>query len=526
MDEFSQTPANAPIPELDDAGLHSLARPGSILERTARGAGWVIGWRMVTRGLGMLSTLVLVRLLTPADFGIVALVMTIAQGLDQISAIGVEQAIIRADKPSRRLYDTGFTINVIRGLMMASLLAIIAVPVAHFFGDHRLVKIIYVAAFGSAIGAFENIGIVDFRRFIAFDKEFQLNVFPRVASIIVAIVLAATLHSYWALIGAILTSQALTIGLGYWLHPFRPRFCLVEWREISGYSFWSWLISVLGVLRSSSDNLIIGHFFGPAKVGIYGVGGEIAALPSTELVAPLCRAAFGGFAVARRQGDNGAETFLRLLGLMAVLTVPMGLGLSLVADPVIRLAFGAAWLGAAPLVHLLGVAGILTIFGSVSATLFAANAWLKTMMLVNISIAALRVTLLIVLVPRFGIMGAAMAAAITDIGDQLIYLTMTLRKLDIAFSTVISRVIRTLLAAAAMAFVLVVLGLGWHDLPGKPLALGEQLAEAIVLGASVYIAVLIGLWVAVGRPEGVETDAFAFLLRISKRGHTQARQTQ
>ena len=196
--------------------------------------------------------------------------------------------------------------------------------------------------------------------------------------------------------------------MGYFLHPFRPRFCLTEWHEISGYSFWSWLISVIGVLRSSSDNLIIGHIFGPAQVGIYSVGAEIAALPSSELVAPLCRAAFGGFAVARREGDNGAETFLNLLGLMALLTVPIGCGLSLVAELIVRLAFGPKWLGAVPLVQMLSVAGIFTLFGSVSATLFAANAWLKTMMRVNIAIAALRVTFLVILVPRMGIIGAAM----------------------------------------------------------------------------------------------------------------------
>ena len=102
--------------DFEDAGLHSLARSGTILERTVRGAGWVIGWRMVTRGLGLVSTLILVRLLAPADFGAVALVMTIAQGLDQISSVGVEQAIIRADRPTRKLYDTAFTINVMRGL--------------------------------------------------------------------------------------------------------------------------------------------------------------------------------------------------------------------------------------------------------------------------------------------------------------------------------------------------------------------------------------------------------------------------
>ncbi len=483
-----------------------------------RGAGWVIGWRMVTRCLGMVSTVILVRLLTPADFGAVALVMTIAQGLDQISSVGVEQAIIRADKPTRKLYDTAFTINVMRGLVMAGLLVAGAIPIAHFFGEPRLAKLVYVAALGSAVGAFENIGIVDFRRFIAFDKEFKLNVVPRLVSVIVAIVLGIVLRDYWALIGAILTSQVLTIAMGYFLHPFRPRFCLTEWHEIAGYSFWTWLISVIGVLRASSDNLVIGYLSGAAQVGIYGVGAEIAAIPSTELIAPLCRAAFGGFAVARREGDNGAETFLNLLGLMALLTVPVGCGLSLVADLIVRLAFGAKWMGAVPLVQMLGIAGMLTLFGSVSATLFAANAWLKTMMRVNIVIAVVRVTLLVILVPRMGIIGAACAVAITDIADQSIYLTLTLRKLQVALGAIMRRVVRTLFAAATMVCVVFASGLGRGQLPASQAALGVRLGETVLLGAVVYITVLLATWFISGRPEGAEWDVIRLLRQISKYG--------
>lgn len=515
-------PENRP-PGSDDAGLASLAGSGSILERTARGAGWVIGWRMTTRLLGIISTLILVRLLTPADFGVVALAMSLAQGLDQLSAVGIEDAIIRADRPDRALYDTGFTINVIRGVITAGLLAACAVPIARFFKDPQLVAIMIAVAIGSAVSAFENIGIVDFRRYIAFDKEFILKVLPRIISIFVGISLAFIWHSYWALIAAILTAQFLTIGLGYWMHPFRPRFTLVAWRQLAGYSSWTWAINIIGRIRSSSDNLVIGRFFGPALVGIYGVGAEVAGLPNTELVSPLCRAAFSGFAEARQSGDDGADTFLRLLGLMALLTVPAGLGLSLVAYPVIRLGFGSAWLGAVPLIQVLGVAGILTIFGSVSSTLFYANAWLKAMTIMNIATTICRVLLLIILVPRFGLMGAAIAVAITDIADQLLYLFMTLRKLRIGFRRIFTMVIRTLIAACAMAVILRLLNLGWTDMPGSAQQIGLRLAETVLLGGLVYVTVLTALWVMAGKPIGAETDALKFIKRMTQWSAPHAR---
>jgi O-antigen/teichoic acid export membrane protein len=202
---------------------------------------------------------------------------------------------------------------------------------------------------------------------------------------------------------------------------------------------------------------------------------------------------------------------------MAVLTVPVGCGLSLVAAPVVRLAFGTQWLAAVPLVQLLGVAGILTLFGSVSATLFAANAWLRTMMHVNIVIAALRVAFLVIFVPRMGVLGAGLAVAITDIADQLIYLTITVRKLEIPVGAIVGRVARTLFASAAMAFVVILSGLGRGGWPTSTGALSVRLAEIVLLGASVYVVVLLATWVSFGRPEGAESEVIRLSGRVFRR---------
>src|ERR1700754_25900 len=93
---------------------------GTLLEKTAGGAGWTIGWRAATRALGFLSTLVLARLLVPADFGLVALAMSVARAIDIVADLGVQDALIRITAPTRRTYDTAFTINVIRGFITAT----------------------------------------------------------------------------------------------------------------------------------------------------------------------------------------------------------------------------------------------------------------------------------------------------------------------------------------------------------------------------------------------------------------------
>jgi O-antigen/teichoic acid export membrane protein len=90
-----------------------------ILVNTTRGAGWAFGWRLLTRALGLVNTLVLARLLVPGDFGLVAIATGFSQGILALSQVGMEDALIRHPKPTRELYDTAFTINLLRGLATA-----------------------------------------------------------------------------------------------------------------------------------------------------------------------------------------------------------------------------------------------------------------------------------------------------------------------------------------------------------------------------------------------------------------------
>ncbi len=499
----------------EDAGLASLARPGSILQRTAHGAAWVIGWRVATRLLGVLNTLVLVRLLAPTDFGLVALGYGFVGGLDALCTVGVEEAIIRDDRPDRELYDTGFTINLLRSLGMGAVLAATSATIASLLGDRRLEAIVVVFAAMITLTGLTNIGVIDFRRYIAFDKEFFLQIVPRVLSIVVAIAAAMIWRSYWALVAGIVSASVSGVVFSYWMHPYRPRLTLCAWRRLAGFSLWVWMLGVIRTLRTQAPNLIVGRLIGPASVGILTVGNEVASLPITELVAPLSRASFSGFAAGRQSDADRAEDFLRILGAMALFTLPAGIGISLVAYPVIKLAFGPDWLQAVPLVEVLGVAGTMTLFGSVSATLFTAHAWMRPMAKISGATTIACVLLLAALVPYFGVLGAAFAIAITDAFNQAIYLVATLHRLGLRLSALFSRVWRSLLASTAMVLALVRLGLGWTVLPGNQLALASHLFWAVVLGAGVYFAFLLGAWMAAGRPSGAEADVLALATHLA-----------
>ena len=493
------------------------ASPGSLLLKTAHGTGWIVGWRMATRILGVISTLTLVRLLVPTDFGLVALGTSFAQSIETFSVLGVEDAVVREKNPTRDVYDTGFTVNALRSVATALVIAALAVPAGRFFAEPRVVNILAALAVATLLDGFANIGIVDFRREFAFSKEFQLFILPRVIGILLALATAFAWHTYWALVVGILAGRILRVIFSYQMHPYRPRFTVRAWRRLIGYSTWTWAINVVGLVRDRCDTMLIGRMLDPTRLGIYSVGAEVAALPTTELVEPLCRAAFSGFAAARNANLTPGDTYLRIVGTMALLTLPAAVGISLIADPLVKLAFGALWADAAPLVQVLALAAMSTLFGLISATLFSTHALLREIFAITVSMLIVRAGLLIFLIARLGLYGAAIATALAISIQQGVYVVLTLRYFALRAADLLRYTWRSLLATAVMAAVLLRTGYGWQTVEGGAGVLALHLSVAIGLGALVYAVVLLAAWFAAGRPEGAETDFLALAGRVGGR---------
>ena len=477
----------------------------SLLTRTARGAGWVMAWRLGMRVLGLASTLVLVRLLAPADFGLIALASGFMQSVDGLMSLGTEEAVIRTRAPNRGIYDTAFTLTAFRGLFVSLLVAATAYPAARFFGDARLGPVLLVIALLPLLDGASNIGAVDFRRDMTFHKEFALMVLPKLGGILVAILAAVLLRSYVAMLCGMLVNRSLRMAMTYVMHPFRPRFSLTAWRALVGYSVWTWLLSLAVLVRDRSDSLFLGRMTGTATLGFYNVGAEIAALPMTELIEPLGRASFSGFAAARHEGGEVGEIFLRLIGFSALLALPVGVGLSAVAAPLTRLALGPGWEQAVPVLQVLAVAGTMLVFGHLSQHLLSAHALLGRLVGITLVGAALRVGFLLVLIPGFGATGAAMAVAIAIGVEQGLMVATALRRFGIGVRGLVAQVWRPALATGVMAVVLWGFGLGW--------APGDRLAVSVVVGAGVFVLALLGAWLLAGRPAGAEADLLGLVGR-------------
>jgi O-antigen/teichoic acid export membrane protein len=220
-----------------------------------------------------------------------------------------------------------------------------------------------------------------------------------------------------------------------------------------------------------------------------------------------------GFAATLRGGGNAAlaDAWLRVMALMAVLTLPAGTGASLVAGPLVALAFGPAWMEAVPVIITLGLACTVTLFGNVSAALLHARTALRTILGITVGAALLRITLLLLLTPWLGLPGAGLAIGLAVVLEHLALVTAVLRLLNVPARRLLACIHRPALATAVMALLLWVLGLGWAAPPADAAAALRILLTAIPLGMASFALTLWLLWRAAGSPAGAEADLLGVL---------------
>jgi len=478
--------------------------PDNLERKVAIGIAWMTTSRAAVRVLGFISTVILARLLVPADFGLIAMAMAVAAGLELLTLFGFDAALVQRKEISRDHYDSAWSLNLLLGLGLAIALVAVAVPVAAFYREPRLETIMYILGAKYIIDNTTNPGVVDFRRNINFRPEFAMQVGPKLAGVLATIPLAFWLRDYRALLAGMLMTSAATFILSYVMHPHRPRWCLAEARVLYRFSRWLLLNNFVGFLRNRSADLIIGRALGPASLGIFSIAYEVSNLPSSEMVAPINRVLFPGYVQMVDDLDRLRNAFRATLGLIALIILPASIGLGAIADPLVRVMLGDKWLEAIPIMSLLAFAGAGTVLQTNTGSLHNALGQPRMILLTHVIQVALLLPMLLVSTLKLGLEGAAWAllAHTLVLGLPTTY-WIVFRTTPVRIGDVFEASWRPVVACAVMYGVLRGFLAAVGPLPGFTQSFGALLA-ACALGFVIYAATVLALWLLVGRPQGAE----------------------
>jgi O-antigen/teichoic acid export membrane protein len=469
----------------------------------ARGAAWMVLSRLVDRSVGIVSTLLLARLLVPADFGLVAMALSVIAIIELATAFSFEIALIQKDDPQRAHYDTAWTLNILIALGGACLTAALAHPTATFYGEPRLPPVMYCIAAGWLIAGFENIGTVNFRRSMDFWSEFRLMAAKRIITFTVTIGAAILFRSYWALVVGTVAGRIVGVVLSYAMQPYRPRFALVHARELFSFSGWLLVNNMAGVVLGRLPHFVVGRVFGAQTLGAYTIGSEIAQLAHTELVAPINRAMFPGYARLVNDLDNFRRVCTDATGAILLVVLPASFGIAIFAEPIVRVLLGVQWRDAAPVIQVLAFAGAVSAVTSNNVAAYLALGRPQLTTLILIARLVLFVTM-IALLPLAGrpIM-VAWAELVAALASLLVSLPILCRALRLRARDYFASAWRPLLASVATAATVhTLLRIG-----GPDLALADAAAELLLglpCAAVLYLGALWLLWRVAGSPPSIE----------------------
>lgn len=471
-----------------------------------KGSLWMVATRWVMRGIGLAGTIVLARLLVPEDFGLVAMAMLVVGLLDILTSFGVDLALIRNVDAQRRHFDTAWTIQVVQGAMVAVALVVAAPFAAGYYGEPRIVPVMQILALGVAAQGFNNIGVVAFRRDLNFSREFWFSVIRRLISFVVTVALALLWRNYWALVAGVIAGQALGVFLSYAMHPYRPRFSLEAIGEVWSFSQWMLVVNIGDYLYNKVDEFIVAGVAGSKYLGVYSMASDISNMPTTELVFPISRALFPGYAKLAAEPRRFVYAYLNVLSFVALFASGVGIGIALVAHDLTVVVLGPKWLDAVPIIQWLALFGIIrAVYGQVGSVLTALGRVRSLAMLMWLQ--------LIFLIPGAtwagvagGIAGVAMAKVLVALLFALLLFYSLTRVMPISAMEIADCLWRPALAGLAM--VLAVNGLADPE-AGAALSLARDVA----VGAVTYSFVILLLWRLAGRPRGGEQ----FVLEVAGR---------
>ncbi len=478
--------------------------------KMARGALWMILFKWVERGLGLVSTLILVRLLSPTDFGVVSMAMSFILMAELLSAFSFDVALIQNQSATPAHFNSAWTGNVALGGSITLLMIALAYPISRFYQQPQVFPVICALSLGPFFAGLENIGVVAFRKDLDFRKEFAFQVSRKVLAFCVTIPLAFGLRSYWALVAGTLTAKLGGTLVSYWAHQFRPRLSLRELPTLLRFSRWLMLHNFVNFLKERSTDFIIGRLQGAAALGIYNVNYEFSSIPSNELGMPINRAMLPGF--AKMAGDTVGirRAFSNATGMIAMLAIPAGLGIFAVAPFLVPVLLGQKWLAGVPIMEVLSLNSAILVFHGTIVTVLIAVGHPKSAARTNGIFVAILLSSLVFLVHKFGALGAAYAVFSACIISTPIYLWQLKVHAAVPYISFIRAIFRPLLAALAM------IGAVRWALPDYSLDIPDGRARLILfgcvgLGAVVYPLVLSLLWLAAGRPAGPEAQVLSRL---------------
>jgi PST family polysaccharide transporter len=309
--------------------------------------------------LSFVSTVVLARLLTPLDFGVIAMVSSCVAFVKLIQDLSLNQATIQRERISPAQISALFWLSTAFSLLLALLLAACAPAVAWFFGEPRLTKLTIAFAALVFIGGGQSQHFALLNRELKFKTLAAIDVLGATTSVLVGIAVAWLTASYWALFFSNLATSLVGLVCVWIVCSFRPGRPSFEgdFKDIMQFGSGVSGFNIVNYFARNADNLLIGWSYGGEQLGLYERAYRLLLFP-LSLMLPLGRVMLPLLARLQSDPERYRKAYTECISLLMMVTQPGILFVVVFAEDVFLILLGPHWVPAAQIFRWLGLAGI------------------------------------------------------------------------------------------------------------------------------------------------------------------------
>jgi PST family polysaccharide transporter len=402
------------IPFDSSGAFHPVAEGGELRRLAVRGAAATLSAAALSLGLRVIGTVLLARLLTPTDFGVVAMVTTFSLMLMSFGTSGLSEAIIQREEIDRSQASNLFWITCVIGLTLTIGFAASGALLARFFRNALVMPVTIGTSIAIFIYGAGTVHSALLKRAMRFTAVSANDLVALVAYTAVAIVMALRGWGYWALVGAIV-AQVLSSTIGaWWLCKWIPSRPVrgVGTRAILGFAAKVYARFSTNYFTRNFDNLLVGWRFNAATLGFYKKAYDLFALTASQLTGPLDNVALAALSRLNEDPVLFRRYLARSLGIIAFVGMAVSADLTLVGRDVVRLVLGPQWSESGRIFELLGpgIGGMLlcSTVGWIHLSIGKPGRWLRWTVVESVATA-----LLFILALSWGAAGIAVAWSVS-----------------------------------------------------------------------------------------------------------------
>lgn len=464
---------------------------------------WVISSKLAAKLVDFVSLLVLARLLGPADFGLVAIAMTAIFIVEAIFELPLSSALIRLADLTDDMFRTAFTLGLLRGASVGLVLVLLSWPIAALYRDPRLAELVCVLALAPMMRGLISPRMVIYARKLDFRPEVAMEVAGKAVAAAVAMTIAVSTGSYWAIAASTVLSPVVMMIVSYCLAPMRPGLTLRQWPIFSGIIGWSMLSQLISSITWQADRLILPRFIDTRSFGRYTISSDLVSIPFQAVLYPLSRPLFAALARTGQDGGLG-KAYLKVCGGVFLLMSPMFAFMICMAEPIVTVLLGSKWIEATPVFQALCFTAILGLPGGMM--------WIFAFLLNRLKMVTVRllvellayIPLALIGVTWWGLAGAIVAKMATAIiaagtGMALIQSFVGARIRDQVLA-IYRAMFANLLTIAVLYYTVFAHVSAWPPV--------VQIGVSGVLYLTLYGCLVYLLWVLARRPDSFETLLF------------------